>query len=424
MAEVKTAQATIEEHWPEHAAHKSGTRHARWSTAEGIVCACGDVLGWPDPEHPETLAQYTKRVAQEQVDAGLATAGHTQGAFGTYPPGDTGSTDIANTRRELDEAYGTEPKRCWPAGTSDNPVDVRAPGDYPDPEVQEPEGLPAGDGRKAYDDLPYDVPEEDGPADDPWADTPPEEPDPEVLAVEPVAELASPPEELAARDDADEAQARPWSDAEEKYRVDNDLPPWEDADDQPGPPWAPDERTEAAEIEDGSQNEYSGGEVERRPEPSVGSAAVPYAGTPIMPTDAQELDPLRGRLAPLDPTLPYTPADVELKIVEILRQLENSELFLRQQLARLHQATHNYNMRYNLAYKTSDGRSDGQRKADAVLATERESYEMSEAEMLVRALRDSQHNLRSQLSGFQSVNRSLLASLGAPDMGGRSDLRR
>lgn len=368
MAEVKTAQTTIEEHWPDHGAHKSGTRAARWSTAEGIVCACGDVLGWPDPEHPETLAQYTKRVAQEQVDDSLARGGTVRGAFGTYG-GQKADPLPASQQTTLDP---------------DRPVEQEPPRSDDDPGPEEPE-------------------------DDPWPDTPDDEPDPVVV------ELTTAPEELAARDAADEAQAAPWSDAEETHRRDEGLPPWEGVDDAPepdydSPPWA-----SAANLtpEEAAAASAEGRAAAREliDNPEVGRALVPYAGTPIMPTDAQELDPLTGRLPPLDPTLPYTPADVELKIVEILRQLENSELFLRQQLARLHQAQHNYNMRYNLAYKTSDGRSDGQRKADAVLATERESYEMTEAEMLVRALRDSQHNLRAQLSGFQSVARSLAVSM-------------
>lgn len=449
MSEVKTAQATIEERWPAHAGHqtKGRTRAARWSTAEGIVCACGDVLGWPDPEHPETLAQYTKRIAQAQVDAASAP-GRTQGAFGSYsrPTPEPEDGEAATVLRGGDNAP--------------------EPGDYPDPEVQEPEegvavtghdpGWARGEQREMdevygteparHDDDPGpEEPEVDWGSPDPapdageqdiWAtvEPPADEPEPEHLAIS----------------DADEAQAGP------PYAVGDTLTvagveftkhsesPFPEHNREPVRPNAcPGEVLSGGRLEvvapcpldrEKPSADWSGKwchihegygprvtqEVMDRelddappeiPTEEIGRDLVPYAGTPIMPTEAEVLDPLIGRLAPLDPTLPYTPADVELKIVEILRQLENSELFLRQQLARLHQATHNYNMRYNLAYRTSDGRSDGQRKADAVLATEREAYEMTEAEMLVRALRDSQHNLRAQLSGFQSVARSLAVSL-------------
>lgn len=393
--EVKTAQTTIEEHWPEHGKHKSGTRHARWSTAEGIVCACGDVLGWPDPDHHETLAQYTKRVAQEQVDAASAP-GRTKGAFGSYS-------------RPTPEPGDGEPAQALPGG--DN---TREPGDYPDPEQQEPEGLPAGDGRTAYDDLPYDVPEDDpGPAgptdDDPWGeDTPADEPDPEPLdyqdpaiaqarratgvhAVTDVALPSVPTDDPVASGDV---PADPWADPDEA-QTESDLPPWGEVDDRiPSNEGIP-----------------AGGEVAVREEPGVGQEVVPFAGTPIFPTDQQTLDPLVDRLDPLDPTLPYTPQDVELKIVDIMRAIDRSELFLRQQIQRLHAAQHNLDFRYNLAIAKSDARAADQRKAEAWILTERERFEATEAEMLVRALRDSQHNLRSVLSGYQSVARSLGVSL-------------
>jgi hypothetical protein len=431
---VTSAQTTIERVWPAHAEHKSGTRHARWSTAEGVVCACGDVLGWPDPEHHETYSQYTKRIAAERVDAASAP-GRVKGAFGTYS-------------RPTPEPEDGEPATVLPG--ADNAPE---PGDYP--EVHQP---PA-----AHDDDPGPDEPEDAEVD--WGEPPADEPEPEVLVIE--------------DGDSEDVGIAPFpADAvpDERGNMISGGMSYGPADEAQavvpsGHGWNDGERTDAAEIADGSQAEYAGqfarpnacpGEVlsgqrlevvspcpldrekpsddwsgdwchihegygprvtqdtmDRElddtppeiPKKEIGRDLVPYAGTPIMPTKAEHLDPLNSSLAPLDPTRPYTPADVELKIVAILQQLENSELFLRQQLSRLHQATHNYNMRYNLAYKTSDGRSDGQRKADAVLATERESYEMTEAEMLVRALRDSQHNLRAQLSGFQSVARSLAVSM-------------
>jgi hypothetical protein len=401
---VTSAQTTIERVWPAHAEHKSGSRHARWSTAEGVVCACGDVLGWPNPEHRETYSQYTKRVAQEQVDAASAP-GRVKGAFGSYPRGDDG------------DPVAEGPARVVTAGLGD---DDREPGDYPDPEVQ---GPPRHD-----DDPGPDEPED---ADVDWGEPPADEPEPEVLTIEdgdsedvgsaPIPADAVPDERgnmisggMSYGQPADEAQTTPWGSDPSPV----EPPPWEGVDD--APKYAVGDTVTVAGVEFTKHSESPFPEHNAEPEiPSnegipteeIGRDLVPYSGTPIMPTKAEHLDPLNSSLAPLDPTRPYTPADVELKIVAILQQLENSELFLRQQLARLHQATHNYNMRYNLAYKTSDGRSDGQRKADAVLATERESYEMTEAEMLVRALRDSQHNLRAQLSGFQSVARSLAVSM-------------
>lgn len=405
MSEVKSAQVTISEHYPDHVHHKTVGKHPRWDKEQGVICACGEVLGWPAPENRETYSQYTQRVAKEQVDAASAP-GRVKGAFGTYS-------------RPTPEPEDGEPAQALPGG--DNAPE---PDDWPDPEVQLP---------PEHDDDPG--PAEPEPEVD-WGEPPTDEPEPEHLPISDAA-WEDPAVRRAVRatgvrsmtevelPDGDEAQAGPWG--TETAPV--EPPPWDGVDDAPEHHgWNTGERTDAAEIADGSQAEYGVGDqvevagttftkVGEDPfppppeEPSVGSAVVPYAGVPIMPTDAQELDPLSGRLAPLDPTMPYTPEDVELKIVEILRQLENSELFLRQQLARLHQATHNHDFRYNLALAKSEQRAADQRKAEAWLATEKERHEMTEAEMLVRALRDSQHNLRAQLSGFQSVARSLAVSM-------------
>jgi hypothetical protein len=167
---------------------------------------------------------------------------------------------------------------------------------------------------------------------------------------------------------------------------------------------------------------YENGKVVPLDTPAEGKALAvtgpePGSGTPILPVDPDSLDPVMGLLPPLDPTQVYTPKDVEIGILEILRKLQNGELFLREQLARLHLAEHKHIMRYNLKIKTSNARAADQRKADAILACERERYEQSEAEMLVRAIRDTLHSLRSQLMGLQTVARSLGVSIGGPSYG-------
>lgn len=383
---VTSAQTTIERVWPDHGGHKSGTRHARWSTAEGVVCACGDVLGWPDPEHHETYSQYTKRIAAEQVDAASAP-GRTQGAFGAY------------SRPTPEPEDGEMPVVFGPEYTPE-------PGDYPEPEQPEPEGLPAGDGRKAYDDLPYDVPE--GPTDgDPWSeDTPDDEPEPEPWPA------AVPTDDQVASGDVVTGPVD-FAKLADEAQTESDIPPWtEDTDDGsdcavPGCDTSHAPGSEFCDEHGGT----SGGEVAVREDPGVGQEVVPFAGTPIFPTEGQTLDPLVDRLDPLDPTLPYTPEDVELKIVDIMRAIDRSELFLRQQIAREHAAQHNLDFRYNLAIAQSEAKAADQRKAEAWIATERQRFEATEASMLVRALRDAQHNLRSVLSGYQSVARSLGVSL-------------
>jgi hypothetical protein len=150
-------------------------------------------------------------------------------------------------------------------------------------------------------------------------------------------------------------------------------------------------------------------------EPEQETGLTPGSGTPIMPTSPDSMDPVGSYYPPIDPTQVYTPQDIEIAIVEILRRLGNGEAFLREQIARLHQADYAYTMRYNLKIATSKARAADQRKAEAILACKNEIYEQTEADMLVRALRDTMHNLRSQLAGFQTVARSVGVSMGAPN---------
>jgi hypothetical protein len=435
--EVKSAQVTISEHWPDHVYHKTVGKAPRWDAELGVVCACTEVLGWPDPDHPETLSQYTKRVAAERVDAASAP-GRVKGAFGEYPAQGAGRPSTgAYPDGDLHESTSDEDP-----GPSEPDEDVdwgEPPEDEPEPERLEIDDAAWQDqavrdavrstGARSMHEVSLPAANEDvqssGPVDfgnlvdevtgpetvfEADADRyPPDEAQAGWAGPGEVVGAVIPPEGDDGR--ADVADMLPWDGTGERPER------WQDSD---GIGWVPPEGATAREIADSGLYPVPEGEVAvsereyaeaKAAEVEVGRDLVPYAGTPIFPTDAQELDPLIGRLAPLDPTLPYTPADVELKIVEILRQLENSEVYLRQQVAREHQATHNYSLRHALAIRDSTARAQDQRNAEATLATERELKEMNEAKALTKCLRDSQHNLRSQLSGFQSVARSLGVSL-------------
>jgi hypothetical protein len=417
VSEVKSAQVTISEVWPDHVHCKTVGKAPRWDMELGVVCACAEVLGWPDPENKETLSQYTQRVARERVDAASAP-GRVKGAFGTYArPVKDVALPVADAAEEAPPRHDDDP---GPVEPEDDTVDWgEPPADEPEPEILAIEDGDSEDVGTAP--IPADaVPDERGNMISGGKSYgPPSGPVDFGKLVDEVTEPVTVFEADADLYPADEAQTGPPYAVGDTVTVagiefvkhsespfpEHNAPTLADAAGQvadDGPPW------DAYEDHGGGPKPSNEGIPE---EPEVGRDLVPYRGTPIMPTDAQVLDPLVGRLAPLDPTLPYTPADVELKIVEILQQLENSDLFLRQQLQRLHQATHNHDFRYNLALAKSDQRAQDQRKAEAWLATEQERHEMTEAEMLVRALRDSQHNLRSQLSGFQSVARSLAVSM-------------
>lgn len=160
---------------------------------------------------------------------------------------------------------------------------------------------------------------------------------------------------------------------------------------------------------DAEQERNARAEIARRTPPEPGS------GTPILPVEGDMDDPVSSSLpGPIDPTEVYTPHDVELAIVDILGRLDRGERFLRQQVARLHLADYNLLMKYSAAIAASEERAADQRKAVATLACAKETYEQSEAAMLVRALRDTLHNLRSQLMGMQTVSKSIGVSVNAP----------
>lgn len=355
-----SAQVTISEHWPDHVMHKTVGAAPRWDQEHGIVCACGVVLGWPIEEPPEdaepdweprheTLSQKLAREAQETVAAARAKAD-------AAPK--TGKNDYAKPVTGAFGTYGGKPHE-----DVELPEPTPGPDDGPTPVHPDEEH----DGNRGPNEPEYAVGDKVT-----------------VGGIEFTKHSESPfdvPRDPTGGYDYGSAPKVEGDEAQAAYPASGDaLPPWD--------------------------------EVDSPAEVVPYSPPVPGSGTPIYPTDAQDMDPLINRLAPLDPLVVYTPADVELKIVEILGQLEKSEIFLRQQLARLHAATHNHTMRYNLAIAKSTARSADQRKAEAVISCEHEAYEMTEADMLVKALRDSQHNLRSQLSGFQTVARSIGVSMG------------
>lgn len=110
---------------------------------------------------------------------------------------------------------------------------------------------------------------------------------------------------------------------------------------------------------------------------------------------------------------PYTPEQVELEIVRILAQLERGAGFLTTKEEELGAARLEYDIAYARALINSTARSKEVREAQAMLAC-RQLYERRALlDLTVKTARDGCHNLRSMLSGFQSVAKSIGVSLGA-----------
>lgn len=342
----------IAEYWPEHADHEGSTS---FSATDGFVCACGETLGFPMEDEPPDAVEYELPEFEEEPLS-------------------------VRMKRDAQEKVDAARRKVEAEAEARSVAGEPVQDDYASKEavVQGAFGVYGQSTQDAVEHEPVDA-----------------EVVEEVIAAVPaeikggeLVDEETPPitvhEADADRypDEPDEAQAVPLDYGQEFRAGLYDGP-------KPGEP------------------DTVSTDLARREAPRPGT------GVPIVPREGEHtLDPLTKKLPALDPTVLYTPQDVELKIVSILEQLENSEVFLRQQMGRLHAAEHDLNLKYNLALAKSDAKNQKQQEAEAWLASADEQYEAGEAKMLVKALQGNQHNLRSQLSGFQSVARSLGVSMG------------
>jgi hypothetical protein len=108
---------------------------------------------------------------------------------------------------------------------------------------------------------------------------------------------------------------------------------------------------------------------------------------------------------------PYTPEEVEREIVDTLDRIERGAGYLTTQEEKRGAAKLEYELAYARALIRSTGRSQEQRNAEAMIACE-ELYERWQLlELTCRTAREGMHNLRSKLSGTQSVLRSVSDAL-------------
>lgn len=118
-------------------------------------------------------------------------------------------------------------------------------------------------------------------------------------------------------------------------------------------------------------------------------------------------DPIASTLALIDPTEVYGPADVERHILDVLYRLETGALFERETVVKAWQTRQAYDIKFAATVHTSDASSADRRKAEAQVACEAEYREMADAAMMKEAVKQTMHNLRAILSGYQSTARSV-----------------
>jgi hypothetical protein len=419
------ASEKIALHWPDHAEHNTERCLPSFDRTAGYLCGCGEHLGWPVQDEPEEADDFEPDAVNTTFQRPASDAGAAawdkaaaavqkarQGAYGTWggtepvsePPEpqpedavvviedgdgeDVGYTPMPAERVDADGMSYGPPEDA--EIVSDDDINAmfadreRADGPVAD-EAQTYSVGGAGDGEVEYD-----------PTQDPeWlrvqAQSDADEPD---VCDGPDTFLGGLPEEHDAVFGKPESTVDQESAGQPERQAVKEVDP-EDA-----------SGSSTADV-------YDDGEVQQFV--PLSAAPEPGTGTPILPVEGDLVDPVSSALpAPLDPTEVYTPHDVELAIVDILGRLERGEYFLRVQISRLHLADYALLMRKASSLAKSDRRAADQREAEANLACAKEIYEQSEAAMLVRALRDTMHTLRSRLSGYQSVGRSVGASVNAP----------
>lgn len=120
---------------------------------------------------------------------------------------------------------------------------------------------------------------------------------------------------------------------------------------------------------------------------------------------------------------PYTPEDVEREIIEIVGRLNAGARFQAAREREAVQAALEFDIAYARALIEAGRERDGegklvnssadQRKAAATLACQELLVTHRRYEQVVRTTRESMHTLRSNLSGLQTINRSVSASAGS-----------
>lgn len=127
-------------------------------------------------------------------------------------------------------------------------------------------------------------------------------------------------------------------------------------------------------------------------------------------TLAEPADPIRSTLALIDPSEVYGPEDVERHILDVLFRLETGALFERETITKAFETVMAYELKYNATVDTSDRGAADQRKAHAFTECAEEYKAMMEAKMIKEAVKQTMHNLRAVLSGYQSTAKSVSAS--------------
>lgn len=123
-------------------------------------------------------------------------------------------------------------------------------------------------------------------------------------------------------------------------------------------------------------------------------------------------DPITAALEVIDPNAPYDSKMVEEHMLDVMARLERGAHYQRV----CEEEAYNAKLAYEMAHARAilDAQKQGGaadvRSAAATLACEEEYTRKMVADMKVKAIRETMHSLRSVLSGYQSVGKSISAA--------------
>jgi hypothetical protein len=147
------------------------------------------------------------------------------------------------------------------------------------------------------------------------------------------------------------------------------------------------------------------------PEPSAeAESALVVSGRGMV---GHEVDPITAQIALIDPTKPYGPKEVELHIIDSAARLERGIVYEAALIAAAHTATMDFELAKAKALLLATGGDVKRREAQALVACEAQYVNMIVAVRARDAMKATTHSLRSVLSSYQSVAKSVAAAYGA-----------
>jgi hypothetical protein len=122
------------------------------------------------------------------------------------------------------------------------------------------------------------------------------------------------------------------------------------------------------------------------------------------------LSPLSRMVEQVDATRIYTPEELERQILDVVRRIDAGTMYESELIGAAYTTAQAYELANAKALLRAEGGAAKDRQAWALAECEEEFNAMTQAEMMKKVVAAAMHNLRAQLSGLQSVLRSVGAS--------------